>query len=132
MVDIYKNSATVFTMNSSIISPVLTNPSAVATPKIGDVLMGTYGYEACIPTFVQVVGVSGKSVSVQAIDCRSEYKPNSGGMEWTVFPKKDCLVGPVVKKIFKAIGNGYKVKWTSYQNLYGPWTGTSVEAYNYH
>ena len=118
-------------MNSSIISPELSNPT-VASPKVGDVLMGTYGYEACIPTFVKVVGVSGKSINVQHIETRSVYKPNGAGMEWTVFPNKDVVAGPIVRKMFKAAGNGYKVKWSSYQNLYGPWTGTSVEAYNYH
>ena len=110
-------------------------PEAVvtATPKVGDILCGFYGYEASIATFAKVVGVTDKSVKVVELDQRHDYHPNSGGMYWTAFPTNNGRSGKVITKLFKSDNDkGYRIKWSSYQNLYGPWTGTSVECYNVH
>ena len=120
-------------MNSatSVFGPEISGAGPVATPKVGDILFGTYGYEACIPTWAKVVGVTGKSVKVVEIDsvC-SNYR--TGGMEWTATPQVDSPIGEVMTKKVVATENGYRVKWSSYQNLYLTNKVEPFEASNYH
>ena len=108
-----------------------TPPVATVTPKVGDVLVGSYGYEASIATFAIVLAVTGKSIRVRELDQRCEYK-GGGGMYWTAFPLLGKGIGEVMTKRFTCSERGYSIKWSSYQKLHGPWTGTSVECYNVH
>lgn len=121
-------------VETRVVAPIFAQPVvSTVTPKVGDVLCGSYGYEASIATFAKVVAVTGKSVKVVELDQRCEYHPNSGGMYWTAFPLVNSTrTGKVVTKLVKASDTGYRIKWSSYQSLFGPWTGTSVECYNVH
>lgn len=105
--------------------------NASATPKVGDILAGTWGYEATLWTFAKVVGVSGKSVRVQELEAES-FNMKTGGMEWQV-RLTDKTVGPVKTRLVKAGYNGsYHVRWDNVVTLY-PYHGNGVEnASNYH
>ncbi len=117
-------------MNSatSIFAPEV---NATVTPKVGDILMGSYGYEASIPTFAKVVKVGPKSIQVVELDGKS-HSYQTGGMEWKVDVDVNAPVGKVMTKKVKLFEKGYGIKWSSYQNLYGPWEPVTVSAYNYH
>ena len=117
-------------MNTTLFSPALTDaPSASNLPKVGDVLVSTSGYEACIAHFAKVVEVTKASVKIVRLSSNDTYK--QGGMEWTSIPNVDDLCGEVTTKRFKAFENTYKVKDTSYCNFY-PWSGEPISCYNYH
>lgn len=101
--------------NSSIFA---TEANLSATPKVGDYLCGTWGYDATLLTAVVVVGVSGKSVKVREVSLNNVYHPNMGGMFWTSTPDVTKPVGDVVVKRVTPCGDGYRIKWNNYLNLY--------------
>lgn len=120
-------------MNSTLLSVV--GPDALKAsaapkngPKVGDILCGTYGYEACIAVFAKVVGVTGSSVRVVELDDSRVY--SNGGMDWVSTPIVNSD-GPVVIKRVKPVGDSYRIKWNSCVNLY-KWDGESVSCYNHH
>jgi hypothetical protein len=105
--------------------------TSVASPKVGDILCGSWGYEATLYTFVKVVAVGNKTIKVQEMVTES-FDHQTGGMEW-----KEKLTGEthgeITTKLFKTYDKGYKIKWNSYLNLYGPYTGDGVvSCSNYH
>jgi hypothetical protein len=117
-------------MNSTIFAE---KPVVAVTPKVGDILCGSWGYEATLYVSVKVLSVTGKMIKVQ--EMTTEHIPSdhcSGGMEW-----KERLTGGtcgevMVKKV-TAYKDGYRIKWTSYLNLYGPYKGDGIfECSNYH
>ncbi len=112
--------------STSIFAPEVV---AVANPKVGDYLCGSYGYEACIYHVYQVVAITGKSVKIREVDLNNKHQV--GGMEWTSTITGN-LSGPTLTKRFKAQGNEYRVKITDCMNAYGPWTPTILHGYNYH
>lgn len=100
------------------------------SPKVGDYLCGTWGYDATILTGAVVVAVTGKSVMVR--ECLQERKYNGGGgMFWTATPLVDKLTGPLMTKRVTPCGDGYRIKWNSYLNLYLS-TPKPVECSNTH
>lgn len=117
-------------MNSSILAPSLTNPTPVLVgPKVGDILLSTWGYEASIATWAKVVGVTGKSVKIAYIGAIEKH---TGPMEWTSLPDVNSVGKKVVTKRFTPAGSSYKVKDSSFSNFY-PWKGTEpISCYNYH
>jgi len=100
------------------------------TPKVGDILKGSYGYEASIPVFAKVIAVKAKTIQVVELEGRS-FNYTTGGMEWKV-EVTDVARGEVMTKQIKATDNGYRIKWNEYCSLWGPWTPVVVGAYNYH
>jgi hypothetical protein len=116
-------------MNSAT-SIFATEVVSKVAPKVGDLLCGHYGYEASLPTFAKVVGVTGKTIKVIELAGHS-HSFGQGGMEWKV-NVTNTPVGHTMTKRFSPCGEGYKIKWSSYQNLYGPWTPKTCYAYNYH
>jgi hypothetical protein len=116
---------------NSIISPTLENKAvAVNGPKVGDILVSTSGYEACIAHFAKVIDVTKASVKIVRISSRDTYKPGNG-MEWDSVPNLNAESDEVETKRFKAYGDTYKVKDTSYSSFY-PWSGEPISCYNYH
>lgn len=105
--------------------------NSTIAPKVGDILVGSYGYEASISTFAKVVAVGAATVKVRELNQRRDYHPNSGGMHWTSTPLDNNFTGPVVTKRVRALEKGYCVKWSSYQNLYLG-TLSPREDYNVH
>lgn len=110
-------------MNSTIFAeaPVVTPAN---TPKVGDILCGSWGYDATLYTFVKVVGVTGKSVKVREMETESSNF-QTGGMQWTE-KLTGNLRGEIKTKLVKLTEKGYKIKWNSYLNLWGPYKGDGV------
>lgn len=111
---------------NSIFAPK-SSVSSVVAPKVGDLLCGSWGYDACLHTVVKVLKVTGASIVVQELD----LKRNGGGMNWTS-TVTNTPHGPVKTKRVNLRESGYSVKWTNYMNLYGPWTPCVLEEYNHH
>lgn len=111
---------------NSIFPPKLVSS---VSPKVGDYMCGSFGYEACIHHVAKVVGVTGSSVKLQEVELHNAYM--QGGMEWTstITGRVD---GPVRVKRFKSQGKGYRVKWNESMTMYGPWTPCELSGYNYH
>lgn len=115
---------------NSILSPKLENGNAVVNgPKVGDIIVSCSGYEASIAHFAKVVAVTKASVQIVRLGCDNTYY-GGGGMNWTSVPDLS-QTGKIETKRFKAVGDTYKVKDTSYANFY-KWDGKPVECYNYH
>lgn len=98
-------------------------------PKVGDLLYGSYGYDASIPHVYKVLGVTGASVKIQEVVVNNVY--SNGGMDWegTVTDKTE---GEILTKRFRLMEKTYRVKIHSCLNVYGPWEGKKVTGYNYH
>ena len=112
-------------MNSIIaptISEVVQNP-----PKVGDILVSCWGYEACIAHWAKVVAVTGKSVKIQLLGALDNH---TGPMEWTSMPDLNSG-GNIITKRFKPYGDSYRVKDSSFSTFY-KWGGDAISCYNYH
>ena len=116
-------------MNNTILAPSLTSkPAVVNGPKVGDILVSTYGYDACIASFAKVVGVTKSSVKIQMI---GHIEDHTGPMTWNAMPDFNRVGEEVSTRRFKAYGDSYSVKSTSFSNFY-PWSGKPISCYNYH
>lgn len=114
---------------NSIFSPSLENkPSIVNGPKVGDILCSTYGYEACIAHFAKVIEVTKASVKIELLGTIDNH---TSPMTWESKPNVDSSGGTIVTKRFKAYGDTYKVKDSTYATYY-PWSGKAINCYNYH
>jgi hypothetical protein len=114
---------------NSIISPALENKTAVVNgPKVGDILVSTYGYEACIAHWAKVVAVTKSSVKIQLLRSVDNYKDS---MTWDSMPDLVSDTETVLTKRFKPCGDSYKVKDTNFSTYY-LWNGEAVNCYNYH
>lgn len=102
---------------------------ALRSPKIGDILVSTSGYEACIAHWAKVIDVTKSSVKIVRLSSKDVY--GQGCMEWVSTPNVNDESYEVETKRFKAFEDTYKVKDTSYSNFY-PWGGNPINCYNYH
>ena len=94
-------------------------------------MVGSWGFEACLYTFVKILAVGNKTIKVQEMVTES-FGHRTGGMEWQEKLTGETA-GEVKTKLFRAYKDGYKVKWNSYLNLYGPYKGDGiVSCSNYH
>jgi hypothetical protein len=116
-------------MNSILSSASVAIQAVVNKPVAGDILCGSYGYEASIARFYKVLKVTNASVVIAQLDANNVYKQS--GMDWTSTPILDSVVGDELTKRFKPCGDSYFVKLSSYCTLY-KWNGKSVECYNHH
>lgn len=115
---------------SNLIAPSLKTLNTNELPKVGDVLVGTYGYEACIAVFAKVIAVTNASVKITLLDQNNSY---SGPMEWKSLPILNSYIGDTLMKRFKTGGYdcGYVVNYNSYTHL-SKWNGNALNCYNYH
>jgi hypothetical protein len=116
---------------NSIIAP---KPVLVNGPKVGDILMGSFGYEARIAVWCCVVKVNPKTIVLVELADIQTPKANAGGMYWTSMPGEPN--GKEETKLVKIFTDHtgkvtYRVKWNSCCRLY-PWTGKSIECYDVH
>ena len=111
----------------SSILPVKT-VTPMCQPKVGDILCGTWGYEARLATFAKVVAVGAKTIKVVEL-ARENFDYEAGGMDWKSKPGSE--IGSVVTKTPHLSETTYSIKWDSTCNLY-KWEGKSVNCYNYH
>jgi hypothetical protein len=109
---------------NSIIAP---KPVLVNGPKVGDILVGTWGYDACIADFLKVVEVGKKTVKVVMLDGVATH---TGPMEWTSMPSPDMERGEVATKKVEPQGNSYRIKGSNCS--FYLWSGKPVHCYNYH
>ena len=109
-------------MNTTLDNPTITN-----VPKVGDILVSLWGYEANIASFAKVVGVTGKSVKIVRLGVSEKH---TGPMEWVSTPDLNRS-GKVETKRFTPARNSYRVKDTTFANFY-LWDGKPINCYNYH
>jgi hypothetical protein len=104
-------------------------------PKVGDILVGTWGYEARLATYVKVVKVLAKSVVVVELDEDRVYDSKLGGMYWTSTPNIHMVADGggacVTKRISPDRDGGYCIKWNNFTHLY-PWNGQPLNCYDVH
>jgi hypothetical protein len=105
------------------------NNTTSATPKVGDILVSQWGYEANIATFAKVVAVTAKSVKIVGLKALRTYSSQS---DWLSVPDLASSNGKVETRRFSPIEkDGYAVKSTSFSYFF-PWDGKPVACYNYH
>lgn len=110
---------------NSIIAPTA---SVVNGPKVGDILVSTYGYDACIAHFAKVVGVTKASVKIEQL---GNIENPTSPMTWESTPNVNSTGGTVSTRRFRPCGNTYSVRDTSFSTFF-PWSGKPVNCYNYH
>lgn len=102
----------------------------VNTPKVGDILVSSSGYEASISSYCKVVKVSKSFVHIQYLDAiGSDYR--MGGMYWTSNPNLNDTTGLIDRRKWSDCGESYRVKNNSFSNFY-LWDGKPREDYNVH
>lgn len=121
-------------MNTSsfLVSPDGSIPTEAAKVapviKVGDIFVGTWGYEACLATFVKVTKVMKTSVKVVELD-----QIQTG--DWTAGTAMPAVNSPIGKEILKKVNTTrfgeVRLKWNSYTGLY-KWNGEAVQTYNHH
>lgn len=98
-------------------------------PKIGDILVGFFGYDAHIADWYKVVGVTNSSVRLIGLADNRKYT-GMGGIDWTSTPNENRRAGDTQTKRFTASADSYFVN-TRLCRLY-PWDGTPASCYNHH
>ena len=103
--------------------------TSINGPKVGDILVATYGYEACIANFAKVVAVTKASVKIRAIGSTDTH---TGPMNWVSTPNENRISDETQTRRFRLHSNGeYSVKNTSF-STYFIWKGKPVSCYNHH
>ena len=96
----------------------------IRTPKVGDVLVSTWGYDQTNADFYVVIKVGAKTVELAQASNVETPVPNSGGMYGEAVPNVEHL-GPAFLKKVKQEVEGYSVKMHSYSSAY-LWSGKPV------
>jgi len=97
--------------------------------QVGDILVATWGYDACLATFYKVVGRTAKSLKV------AKMKQTIDTGDWvagTSQPKLDSDLGPVETKrihVSSWKGEEYVVANNTHAYL---WDGKPVNTHNHH
>ena len=105
--DIYKNSC-LNTNKKDTIAPV--------TPKVGDILASSWGYEQTNVDFYKVTKVTAKSVKIEQV---GTTETDTGFLTGTAVPALDNTVGEPSTRRFYSIGDGrYGCRLTSFSSAY--------------
>lgn len=107
---------------------------AIVNPILkGQILVGSYGYEASISHFYVVVEVSktGKTAVIQEVQPVCKFE--NGGMDWTstVDPENLNRVGEPVKKHIRNRDGHLSIRIHSCLSV-SQWNGEVRHDYNYH
>lgn len=102
----------------------------VNTPKFGDILVSSSGYEASISSFAKVIKVSKSFVHIQYLKAIRSNSRN-GGMDWDSMPDLEDKIGLVDRRKWSDDGTAYRVKNNSYSSFY-VWNGLPQQDYNHH
>ena len=101
-------------------SNTLLSPAPTVTPKIGDILDCSWGYDQTNVDFYQVVGLTPKSVRIRRIN--STCKESSGYMSGQSTPAKPITYSAnsqlMTKRFSPADKLGYSVNITSYSSAF--------------
>jgi hypothetical protein len=105
-------------------------PNYTGIPKVGDILVSTWGHEACLANFYKVVKVSpsGKSVTVKELD-QIQTGDWVAGTAAPVLDKEPT--GEAMTKKIRSNGQGYSFKRNEYSSAW-VWSGKPVDTYNHH
>ncbi len=123
-----KNETIPYLVNENGTLPSDEKPKVANPLKVGDVIVGSYGYEASISEFYEVTARKGQTVTLRSLKTNRTYR--TGGMEWTSMALPGCYEsGPITKRVKERGGVEY-VKF----DLYGCWLwdGEVRHDYNYH
>ena len=117
-------------MNSSysILPPA--KPVSTVKPKVGDVLVSTWGYEQTNADFYKVTKVMGAQLELVSLGENEKSTPGSGGMFGTSTPDL-TRVGLPKRKKFKTTDKGYYVKINSFASAF-LWDGEPVNVSHTH
>lgn len=100
-----------------------------ATIKPGDILVGTFGYEANIAEFYKVIKRTKSMVTLVRL---ASNRTSTGYSEWSETPTDITKGEPFRRKAKPSYyGLGERVQINSYLNAY-VWSGKPVSCYNYH
>lgn len=103
--------------------------TSINGPKVGDILVATYGHEANIANFAKVVAVTKSSVKIRAIGSTDTH---TGIMEWVSVPNENRVSDEIQTRRFRLHSNGqYSVKHSSF-STYFIWKGQPERCYNHH
>ena len=100
--------------------------------KVGDIFKGSYGYEACIYDYFEVVAVSktGKSVTVREL---AQERNSTGWCDWESRAISGRYVGKPMRKNLNFDGNTPNFKVSSYEWAYRTDNPEEWDSgYNYH
>jgi hypothetical protein len=97
--------------------------------KVGDVLVSTFGYEACIPCFWKVLARTSKSLRIARL---LDVKNTGNWDDGTAMPLPNSRVSDVsmLKRIHETVRCEYVD--TGGRGAAYPWSGEPVTSYNHH
>lgn len=97
--------------------------------KAGDILVSTWGYDACIADFYKVTARKNKSIYLVPL-ARSDTGDWVAGTSAPASP--EVPTGPAIRRLIKSSAySGEYVKINSYAGAY-LWNGKPVSTYNHH
>lgn len=100
--------------------------------NVGDLFCASWGYEACINTFFQVVKVKAQSVIVRRIDSKQVHT-GKGVLEGTETPTKDNFRGEVETfRLNHDLNGNPSFKYQSYTRAFLADWNKEYTFYNYH
>lgn len=118
-------------MNSSYsVLPPVAVVTAFRQPKVGDILVSTWGYEQTNADFYEVVGVTGKSVNIRQLEEKETSEPGNWMFGKSV-PVRGVYRGTPSRKLVKVSGTSYYVKINSYASAW-LWDGQPVSVSHTH
>jgi len=114
--------------------PTEAAPEAKNVLKVGDILVGSTGYEASISCFYEVVSISatGKTAQIVELEQNRVYDQKMAGMYWTSTPiiGSNLRGNTETKKINYRDGNPV-IKIRDYLTIHR-WNGQPRSDYNVH
>lgn len=96
-------------------------PVASSTPKVGDVMVSSWGYEQTNVDFYQVVGVTAASVKLRKVD--STAVAHSLGTIQVIASRGRFVTDKVLTKRVRVTENGYAVRMSDYASAH-LWDGS--------
>ena len=106
--------------------------NSTATPKVGDILLSTWGWEQTNSNYYKVLKVMGKMVELIELNEIETPKPDSYCMFGTTMPVLDSTKGVPFRKKFKdGYNGGYRVSISNYAGA-SLWDGTPTEVSHTH
>lgn len=100
------------------------------SPKVGDILVSTWGYDQTNADFYKVLKVSKAMVTITRLESNEVSEKGN----W-MFGKATAMVnnerGPVENRRFKSSADSYYIKINSYSSAH-PWDGTPVAVSHTH
>jgi hypothetical protein len=88
--------------------------AVLTAPKVGDILVSSWGYDQTNVDFYKVVGTTASGKSVKLIRIGQRIVEETGWAQETVVADPTFEVGDAFTRRFKPYGDGYSVKVRDY------------------